>query len=146
MTTPEEESLQLLGGQFDAFVTMDVYGDPETAVPVFKVGSSDFYFAVSKSRPDLLIELDAAMNRIQDENKYYNQQLHEKYLKSSTRTGTSATTRRNGLPGTARSGWAIRTTISLFAPRIPRNGRADRRPEGLPGLRLHGLEERPAGF
>ena len=82
-TGPEDESLPLLGTQYDAFVTMDVYGDPETAVPVFKVGSSDFYFAVSKSRPDLLIELDAAMNRIQDENKYYNQQLHEKYLRNA---------------------------------------------------------------
>ena len=82
-TGPEDESLPMLGTQFDAFVTMDVYGDPATAVPVFKIGSSDFYFAVSKSRPDLLIELDAAMNRIQDENKYYNQQLHEKYLRNA---------------------------------------------------------------
>ena len=81
-TGPEDESLLLLGGQLDAFVTMDVYGDPETAVPVCKIGSSDFYFAVNKARPDLLIELDAAMNRIQDENKYYNQQLHEKYLRN----------------------------------------------------------------
>ena len=82
-TGPEDESLLLLETQYDAFVTMDVYGDPATAVPVFKIGSSDFYFAVSKSRPDLLIELDAAMNRIQNENKYYNQQLHEKYLRNA---------------------------------------------------------------
>ena len=61
-TGPEDESLPLLGTQFDAFVTMDVYGDPETAVPVCKIGSSDFYFAVSKARPDLLIELDAVVH------------------------------------------------------------------------------------
>ena len=71
-----------LTGELDAFVTMDIYGDPETAVPVCKIGSSDFYFAVSKSKPELLAELDFAMNRIQDENKCYNQQLHEKYLSS----------------------------------------------------------------
>ena len=83
-STPEEESLALLKtGDLDAFVTMDIYGDPEKAVPICKIGSSDFYFAVNKDRPDLLAELDAAMNRIQDENKYYNQQLHEKYLSSS---------------------------------------------------------------
>ena len=82
LTTPEEESLLLLGTELDAFVTIDIYGDPEFAVPVCKIGSSDFYFAVNQSRPDLLMELNAAMNRIQDENKYYNQQLHEKYLTS----------------------------------------------------------------
>ena len=82
-TTPEEESLKRLAdGTLDAFVTIDIYGDPETAVPVCKIGSSDFYFAVNRDRPDLLVELNAAMNRIQDENKYYNQQLHEKYLGS----------------------------------------------------------------
>lgn len=83
LTTTDEESRSLLGSEFDAFVTLDVYGDPEVTVPVCKIGSSEFYFAVSKDRPDLLPELDAAMNRIQDENKYFNQQLHEKYLNSS---------------------------------------------------------------
>ena len=77
-----EEGLSNLDIQYDAFVTMDTFGTPETAVPVCKVGSSDFYFAVNKNRPDLAEELESAMNRIQDENKYYNQQLHDKYLKS----------------------------------------------------------------
>lgn len=82
-STIEQETLKRLGTDFDAFVTMDVYGSPDTAVPVCKIGSSDFYFAVSKNRLDLLTELDAALNRIQDENKYYDQQLHDKYLKST---------------------------------------------------------------
>jgi len=80
----EAESLVLLRkGKLDAFVTLDSYGDPEIATPLWKIGSSDFYFAVSKNRADLLPELDAAMNRIQDENKHYNEQLSVKYLKSS---------------------------------------------------------------
>ena len=83
MTCPEEESIKMLGTKLDAIVTMDVYGSPQAAVPVFKIGSSDFYFAVNKERPDILYELDAALNRIQDENKYYDQQLHDKYLKNS---------------------------------------------------------------
>ena len=82
LTTPEQESIRLLGNGLDAFITMDLYGDPNTAVPVCKIGSSDFFFAVSKSRPDLLVELDTALNRIQYENKYYDQQLHDKYLRS----------------------------------------------------------------
>ena len=79
---PDEESLRMLGDKLDAFITMDVYGDPETAIPFCKIGSSDFYFAVNKDRPDLLIELDAALNRIQDDNKNYNYQLNEKYLRN----------------------------------------------------------------
>ena len=79
----EEEGLSYLGSKYDAFVTMDTYGTPETAIPVWKVGSSSFYFAVNKNRPDLADELDAALNRIQDENKYFDQQLHDKYLKSA---------------------------------------------------------------
>jgi ABC-type amino acid transport substrate-binding protein len=82
LTTPDEESLKLLGTKLDAFVTIDVYGNSDVAVPVWKIGASDYYFAVSKKRPDLLPKLDAAMDSIQNENKYYNQQLHAKYLES----------------------------------------------------------------
>ena len=79
----EAESLALLAkGKMDAFVTLDTYADPELAVPLWKIGSSDFFFAVTRGRPDLLAELDTAMSRIQDENKYYSQQLAEKYLQS----------------------------------------------------------------
>lgn len=78
-----EEGIKKIGTEFDAFVTMDTFGSHDTAVPLWKVGSSDFYFVVSKDRPDLAAELDEALNRIQDENKYYDQQLHDKYLKST---------------------------------------------------------------
>ena len=76
----EEESLRLLDSELDAFVTMDVYADPKAAVPVWKIGSSDYYFAVSKKRPDLLPELNEALSKIQDENAFYNYQLSDKYL------------------------------------------------------------------
>ena len=83
LTTAEEESLLLLGTELDAFVSIDIFGNPDTAIPVCKIGSSDFYFAVNRSRPDLLIELDAALNKIQDENMYFDQQLHDKYLRNT---------------------------------------------------------------
>ena len=83
LTTTEEESLQMLGDQLDAFVTMDVNSNPKASVPVWKIGSSDFYFALSGTRSDLLAPLNAAMSRIQDENINYSEQLNEKYLKSN---------------------------------------------------------------
>lgn len=83
MSTSEAESLKYLGTKYDAFLTVDIYGSTEKLVPVAKIGSSSFYFAVNKSRNDLLKELDDALNRIQDENKYYDQELYDKYLKSS---------------------------------------------------------------
>lgn len=80
----EAESLLMLSnGQIDAFVTLDTYGDPDVAVPLWKIGGSDFFFAVSKNRAELLPELDMALNRIQDENKHYAEQLTAKYLRNA---------------------------------------------------------------
>ena len=77
----EQESLALMQkGEMDAFITLDSYGNAEAFLPLWKIGSSDFYFAVSRDRPDLLAGLNAAMSRIQDESKNYNEQLSEKYF------------------------------------------------------------------
>lgn len=84
LTSTEEESLHKLeSGELDAYITVDAFSVPTRAVPVFKIGSSDYYFAVSKSRPDLLEDLNFAMSRVQDENRYYNLQLYEKYIRRS---------------------------------------------------------------
>ena len=86
VTCSEEESLQMLQrGELDAYVTVDSFAENATTEaerpsPICKIGASDFYFAVTGSRPDLLSDLDQAMNRIQEENRYYNQQLFEKHL------------------------------------------------------------------
>ena len=88
MTCSEDESLRRLAtGELDAYVTVDSFVEPQIAIPISKVGSSEFYFAVSKSRPDLLTELEDALSRIQDENRYYNQELYDKYIK---RAGANA--------------------------------------------------------
>ena len=84
LDTNEEESIKALwAGDVDAYITLDAYYDPEKLSPVCQIGSSDFYFAVSKNRVDLLPALNTAMSKIQDENSFYNQELYEKYLKSS---------------------------------------------------------------
>ena len=74
---------KLRSGELDAYVMLDSFGDPEVLRPLWKIGSSDFYFAVNKDRPDLMAELDGAMNQIQNENANYHQRLYEKYLKGS---------------------------------------------------------------
>lgn len=78
----EDESLELLAkGRLDAYVTVDSFVKPEHAIPVCKIGSSDYFFVVNKDRPDLLSGLNFALGKIQDENRYYNQQMFEKHVK-----------------------------------------------------------------
>ncbi len=82
VTCTEDESLAMIErGELDAYVTVDSFTQPDRSVPVVKVGSSDFYFAVRKDRPDLLRELNTALSQIQDENRFYNQQMFEKYFR-----------------------------------------------------------------
>ena len=76
-----DESIDLLQtGEIDALVSLDTYGRREECVPVNKIGSSDYYFAVSGSRPDLLADLDHALKSIQNEDPFYNQRLYQKYI------------------------------------------------------------------
>ncbi|MGX8706532.1 MAG: substrate-binding periplasmic protein, partial [bacterium] len=84
LNTSENESLQMLeDGLLDAYVTVDSFTNPDRAAPVFKVGSADFFFAVSKERPELCTALNGAMNRIYEENHYYNQQMVQRYIKTA---------------------------------------------------------------
>ena len=86
VTGSEEQSLRMLGsGELDAYVTVDSFSENTLTgigrpVPVSKIGSSDFYFAVCSGREDLLNELESALSRIQEENRYYNQQMFKKHL------------------------------------------------------------------
>ncbi len=82
VTSGEDESLaKVADGELDGYVTVDSFVSPDRAVPLCKIGGSDFYFAVAKDRPDLLSELNGAMSRIQEENRYYNQRMYEKHIK-----------------------------------------------------------------
>ena len=84
----EEESLQMIEtGELDAYVTVDSFMDPARAIPVFRIGSSDYYFAVSKNRPDLLAQLNMALGKIEDENRFYNMEMYEKFIR---KTGSNA--------------------------------------------------------
>ena len=86
VTCSEEESLKLLEkGELDAYITVDsftagILAEPERPTPVCRIGASDYYFAVAKDRADLLSDLESALNRIQEENRYYSQELFDKHL------------------------------------------------------------------
>lgn len=77
----EDNITKLIRGDIDMYLSLDGFFDNGSAVPVCKIGASDFYFAVSKHRPELLTELNKAMNRIQEENPLFDHQLNSKYLK-----------------------------------------------------------------
>ena len=78
MGSESESIAQLLRGDFDLYLTLDSAADKDFTIPVCKIGNSDFYFAVNKARTDILSELNAAMNHIQDDNRFFNQQLYGK--------------------------------------------------------------------
>ncbi len=83
VSNDEEEAMELLGnGTIDAYVSMNTLAGNEQMAPVFKLGSSEFYFAVSKKKPDLLRDLNDALGKIQNEDPYYNQKIYQKYILS----------------------------------------------------------------
>ena len=84
VTTTEQETINdLKSRKYDAYLGIDTYANFGGIIPVVKVGSSEYYFAVNKARPDLREELDQAMGKIRDENPFYSQYLHDKYYKSN---------------------------------------------------------------
>ena len=104
----------------DGYVTVDSFYAQVNAVPVYKVGSSDYYFAVTKNRPDLLNDLNLAMSRIQDENRFFNTQMYEEIhakvqgpMPFLTNDEKKVALRPMGLYGSV-----IRTSIWHFAMRM----------------------------
>ena len=84
-TVKTPELLEMLErGEIDALVTLDTYGVTADVVSVCKVGSANSYFGISEKREDIKKELDAAMNRILENNRSFNEQLTEKFNKASS--------------------------------------------------------------
>lgn len=84
----------LADGEVDAVIMNDTISSPD-ASPMFYVGSSDYYFAVPKSRPDLMNDINAAMTTIARDNPRYNEEVKSSYSTqnsgSSSLTGTETT-------------------------------------------------------
>lgn len=108
MTEDLEESISMLHrGDIDMYVVLDGYLSNSDAIPICEIGSSDFFFAVNRSRPDLLTELNTAMSRVQEENYTYQQRLYEKYFKSTGSNFYLSSSEKNWLDehGTIRVGY-----------------------------------------
>lgn len=67
----------------------DTISSPD-ASPMFYVGSSDYYFAVPKSRPDLMDDINTAMTSISRVNPRYNDEVKSSY--SAQNSGSSSLT------------------------------------------------------
>ncbi len=81
LTTEEAESMNMLArGELDGYATINTFGAKERLVPVCRIGSSNYYYAVNRNRPDLLEELNKALTAIQDEDQYFNQRVSEENL------------------------------------------------------------------
>lgn len=79
----------LADGEVDAVIMNDTISSPD-ASPMFYVGSSDYYFAVPKSRPDLMNDINAAMTAIARVNPRYNDEAKSSY--SAQNSGSSSLT------------------------------------------------------
>ena len=96
----EQQSAAMLNrGELDALVSLHSFSQYHDMAPVCKIGASDFFFAVSKARPELLSELNFAMSRIQEENAYYVQNLYKKYIGSSYSNRLLTQNEQNWLAG-----------------------------------------------
>ena len=77
----------LANGEVDAIIMNDTISSP-SASPMFYVGSSDYYFAVPKSRPDLMIDINTAMATIARVNPRYYDEVKANY--SAQNSGSSS--------------------------------------------------------
>lgn len=77
----------LANNEVDAVIMNDTISSP-SASPMFYIGSSDYYFAVPKSRPDLMNDINAAMSAIARVNPRYNDEVKSSY--STQNSGSSS--------------------------------------------------------
>jgi len=78
----EERMSALSQGKIDGIVTVDNYMI-NGLKPIFKIGSSDYYFAVNKQRSDILNDLNYAQEKILSNSPYYISTLQKKYFNTS---------------------------------------------------------------
>ena len=79
----------LANDEVDATIMNDTISSP-SASPMFYVGSSDYYFAVPKSRPDLMDDINSAMAAINRVNPRFNDEVKSNY--SAQNSGSSPLT------------------------------------------------------
>lgn len=87
---------ELAAGRLDGVVANDMRLNSHE-VPLFTVGSTDFYFTVSKRRPDLLEDINRAQESLMEMRPFYAENLKQRYF-------TAAVNRQGLAP--AEAAWA----------------------------------------
>ena len=91
LTESEDEAqAMVVNGELDGYASILLLGYYEGVVPVTRIGSSNYYYAVNINRPDIIEELDAAMAEIHDEDPFYSERLARNRFYNS-RTNTTLT-------------------------------------------------------
>lgn len=77
----------LSSGEVDAIIMNDTISSAD-AMPVFSLGESNYFFAVPKSRQDLMDDINTAMAMLRSTNPRYNDEVKTRY--SARNSGSSA--------------------------------------------------------
>ena len=81
ITSTDDACQKLQNQEIDGFVLNESpQWERDNISPALLIGGSYNYFAVSKKRPDLKEELDQAMQKIEKENPFYEEDLYKRYL------------------------------------------------------------------
>ena len=84
ITSTDDARQKMRNQEIDGFVLNESpQWERDIISPVLLIGSSYNYFAVSKKRPDLKKELDQAMQKIEKENPFYEEDLYKRYLSAN---------------------------------------------------------------
>lgn len=86
----------LANDEVDAIIMNDTISSPN-ASPMFYVGSSDYYFAVPKSRPDLMDDINSAMTAINRINPRYNDEVKSNYSAQNSGSASLTSSERSWL-------------------------------------------------
>ena len=68
----------LSSGEVDAIIMNDTISSAN-AMPVFSLGESNYFFAVPKSRQDLMDDINTAMAMLRSTNPRYNDEVKTRY-------------------------------------------------------------------
>ena len=85
ITSTDDARQKLQNQKIDGFVLNESpQWERDNISPVLLIGSSYNYFAINKKRPDLKEELDQAMQKIEKENPFYEEDLYKRYLSANS--------------------------------------------------------------
>ena len=84
IASTDDARQKLQNQEIDGFVLNESsQWERDNISPVLLIGGSYNYFAVSKKRPDLKEELDQAMQKIEKENPFYEEDLYKRHLSAN---------------------------------------------------------------